>query len=128
MGQLVVVTRADDKGKLQRYYMTADAPDWNIEDVRAMGLEEKAKEGISPQEFLDSLARVQPVEDAFIVKRDAAPGTDGTWWGAASGADRGTRLKFSQEKVWDGLPHFNWYQIFNFVDHELEKKSKKAKK
>ena len=109
MGQVVIITRCNRAGVLERFYMKAPCPDWNIEDIRAMNLEQTvATEGETPESLLDKIETLHPVEDDYIVAR-------------------GTGHKFIDRATWNSLPEFDWYQIFNMVGAACPEDKKKKK-
>ena len=113
----------DDTQQYLRYYMRAEVPDWNIEDIRAMDLEDRvATKDDTPETFLARIQKVVPTVDQLVVPRP-----DGVGW-AGHSEEGHSNLMFSSQAVWDSLPEFKWYQIFNMVGHRLEDKKAKGKK
>jgi hypothetical protein len=104
-GQVVIVNTVDEH-TLQpvRYYLRAEVPPWACEDIRAMTLEEARPHLQDPKSLYESLRRVVPQKDNLIVQRPGCK-EDGRY--------------FVSKSMLDGLPFFDWHQIFKLAGTEL---------
>jgi hypothetical protein len=95
-GQLVEISRVGAQGLLERFYVRADVPSWDVEDVRAMYLEESLAPA-SAAELYRQLKRVVPAVTDVVIADDA-----------------GCR-KVRDAPTWESIPTFKWVEIFNFA-------------
>jgi hypothetical protein len=95
-GQLVELKRVNANGELERFYMKADVPTWDAEDVRAM-YHEATMDPSSPMELYNNVKRVVPTVSNLIV---------------ASGSHH----KICNNETWDSLPLFKWSEIFSMAN------------
>jgi hypothetical protein len=96
-GQLVEISRLNRAtGILERCYVKADVPSWDVEDVRAMHLEESLKPR-SAGELYQAVKRVVPAITDVVV-RDAEGHT-----------------KVVDEAMWNAIPTFRWVEVFNLA-------------
>ena len=91
-GQLVKLKRMNAKGELERFYMKAEVPGWDVEDVRAF-YQWSMMDPSSPMELYNNVRRVVPTASNLIV---------------ASGSHH----KICNNETWDLLPFFKWSGIF----------------
>ncbi len=69
-GQLVEVKRRNAKGEMEVYYMRADVPSWDVEDVRAMFLEDTmAKDCDRAVDRFNKVQTVRPTVSALVIRR-----------------------------------------------------------
>ena len=111
-GQVVVLKRFE-QGEWGTYYMRAQVPEWDKEDVRAMDVEEHlCQGGESALEVFRRLEKIVPTTDEFVVPAmDAREGS----------------VRLRSREVLAEMPWFLWDQIYGMVDHELATaKAKKA--
>ena len=106
----MIITRCSAAGVIERFYMQAEVPDWNIEDIPPMDLEERvATEKETPESLYAKIQYLAPTVDEFIVKK-------------------GVGHYFCDHATLNSLPEFKWYQIFNMVGADLVTKTKRAKR
>ena len=103
-GQVVVLKRFE-QGEWGTYYMRAQVPEWDKEDVRAMDVEEHlCQGGESALEVFRRLEKIVPTTDEFVVPAmDAREGS----------------VRLRSREVLAEMPWFLWDQIYGMVDHEL---------
>jgi hypothetical protein len=107
-GQLVQLELPSSDGtRLDVYYMRAEVPPWDVEDVRGCALEATHKPQTA-EELYTALATIEPVRSSIVV--ETSPG----------------HTHICDEQVWDQLPYFKWWQIFNFIGMEPPKVGKKT--
>ena len=111
-GQVVIVHRWVN-GQWWRYYMRAKVPDWNIEDIRAMDIEERiASKYDTPEDVYNKLDRVVPTLDDLVVPAPHSMKKDS--------------VRICSYEALQAMPWFAWDTIYSFVNHEP--KDEKTKK
>ena len=96
-GQIVQMSKLNPQTmKVEKYYMKSDVPNWNLEDMRAMALEEELAP-TSARELYDKVKSVKVALCDFIEKD-------------AQGFHR-----IAGEKIFNSLPEFKWSQLYNFT-------------
>ena len=92
------------QGVWERYYMRAKVPDWDKEDIRAMGVEERlASSTDSPLDVYNKLERLVLSTDTLVVPAEHAE------------ADS-VRLRSRADL--EAMPWFPWDQIYGMVGYE----------
>ena len=94
-GQLVELKRVNAAGELERFYMKAEVPTWDAEDVRAM-YHEATMDPASPMELYNNVKRVVPTVSNLIVAS-------------------GSHLEICSIGAWDALPFLQWFEIFRML-------------
>jgi hypothetical protein len=96
-GQLVEIVRLNRRsGQLEYSYVKADVPSWDIEDVRAMHLEDTMKVS-SAADLYAQIRRVEPTLTSIII-RDSEQCT-----------------KVVDAATWQSIPTFRWVEVFNLA-------------
>ncbi len=98
-GQIVEFSRMNPQTRvMDKNYFKSDVPPWDYEDIRAMDLEKRLKPS-SAQELYEKVLSLslKPATCEFIVK------------------DQSGHLCIDGQEVFDALPEFKWYNIYNMV-------------
>jgi hypothetical protein len=96
-GQVVEVARVcTSTREVERFYMRADVPSWDVEDIRAMELEASLPVS-SAEDLYSRVKRVEPSLNDVIVKD-------------AEGFKR-----VRDPATFNALPEFKWAEIFNLA-------------
>ncbi len=99
-GQLVEIKRRNTRGEMDMWYMRADVPSWDIEDVRAMYLEDHVGKGCSsPQQLYDKLKVIKPTHSSLVIDDPTMPGV----------------AMHTTKELFFALPEFSWWEIFTFA-------------
>ena len=93
------VKRRNSKGEMEVYYMQADVPSWDVEDVRAMYLEDTLGDQCDNAE--DLFAKVQTVRPSLSALVVPDPVKKGV-------------VMVRNRAAYDSLPKFSWWEIFTF--------------
>ena len=109
-GQLVEVKRLNERGQLEMFYMRAEAPPWDAEDVRAMHLEETI--GINAKSAMDLFERIREVKPTL--SELVIPDTTGE-----------DMLMLRSKEEYFNLPEWSWWEIFTMVGAEPPKWAKR---
>ena len=97
------------------HWTKATIPDFSLKDAKAMMIEKNHEMLETPQELLDAIPRVEPMDAEEFMKRK--PGQAGTY-------------KFSKE-VYDEMTQFEWQSLYNITEvkaYAKEMRKKEASK
>jgi hypothetical protein len=94
-GQLVEISRVNSSGQLEKLYMCADVPTWDVEDVRATSHEVEMAPA-SPTDLYNNLKRVEPTLTSIVVLREG-------------------HKRIVDLATWNEMPKFLWTEIFALV-------------
>ena len=110
-GQLVEVRRVNTAtGEFEIFYMRAEVPSWDVEDIRAMHLEDTTAAGCqTAADLFNKLKSVAPSKTSLVVDD---PQLDDV------------RMFLSYEHFM-ALPEFSWWEIFTFAGTRPPKGCKK---
>ena len=109
-GQLVEIKLTDASGNLVIYYMRAPVPDWDIEDVRAMYIEDTIAEGCNtPQALYNKIQTIRPSPSSLVVEDPTLANMQ----------------MLVSKQAFDSLPEFSWWELFTFAGVTPPKGAKK---
>ena len=94
-GQLVEITRVNSSDQIEKLYMSADVPTWDVEDTRAM-FHEAEMAPTSPTDLYNNLKRIEPTLTSIVVLRDG-------------------HQRIVDLATWTEMPKFQWTEIFALV-------------
>ncbi len=109
-GQLVEVKRMNERGQLEMFYMRAEAPPWDAEDIRAMHLEETV--GINAKSATDLFDRIREIKPTLSELVIPDP----------TGEDM---LMLRSKEAYFNLPEWSWWEIFTMTGAEPPKWAKR---
>ena len=107
-GQIVEISRCTHGGSVERMYVRADVPSWDVEDIRAMSLE-RTLDPANPRALYDQVRRVEPSVDDVIIK------------------DTEGHKHVRDMATYVAMPVFRWVEIFNLAGVEAPLAVRKAK-
>jgi hypothetical protein len=111
-GQLVEIKRMNATGGMDMWYMRAEVPPADAEDVRAMYLEDHEGKGCrTTKELYDKLKVVRPTVSSLVVPDPTLPG----------------QLMMTSKAEYMALPEFSWWEIFSFAGVSAPKWAKPPK-
>jgi hypothetical protein len=100
-GQIVEISRLNKATQqVDRCYVRADVPSWDIEDIRGMFLEEQHPDVASAADLYSRIRRVEPATSDVIVE------------------SAGGFKKIASPETWAAIPTFRWVEIFNLAGVE----------
>ena len=93
------VKRRNNRGEMEVYYMRADVPTWDVEDVRAMFLEDTLGDKCDcAMDLFNKVQTVRPALSALVVPDPKLKGV----------------VMVRNKAAYDDLPLFSWWEIFTF--------------
>jgi len=91
-GQLVEISLVNSSNQLEKLYMSADVPTWDVEDVRSM-YHEVEMAPTPPTALYDNLKKVESTLTSIVVLRDG-------------------HKRIVDLATWNEMPKFQWTDIF----------------
>ena len=98
-GQLVEVKRMNPQGVMEVFYMRAEVPSWDVEDIRAMHIQDTLADGCNTaMDLFNKIHTVKPALSALVVPDPTIQGV----------------VTMTSRAAFDALPFFSWWEIFTF--------------
>ncbi len=107
-GQLVEIKRMNERGVLEMFHMRAEVPPWDVEDVRAMYIEDTIKAD-NAHDLFNKIRTVEPTTCELVVPDPTLPGV----------------VMLRSQAAYEALPWWSWWEIFTMVGVEPPKWAKK---